>query len=397
MGQSLNVLYKLQAPDADADHKELVERGLIERTQRNGKEWWHVRFNQVDGPSPIFERYTKLNTQVGAIAKQVFRWVKEEGVRPRDICILSNDKRHGERIADETSELLKQIGAQAVFQVGRAFDSDERTVTVTTTKSFKGYDAEVVVIGGVERFIGAKKILANDLYVAMTRARSILAIFAYDSTAASSQAAEILSVIESCLDGVLDRPKVEKEISNLDDYEDVLARIGSEHRDWLTGLWKSRWIEQEPIVTVEGEILAEPIFWFKEDDLVIACFGEGSPGPHTLHKLEDAGIQVVRPGQKPGRAPQAPSGPASGVIVPTTLARTPVKRQAPSTTNTAKPGDPAPRYSPAYTPGYWCVTRYAASGKAMSDRRVFRTKEAAEQFAATMRNASIKPTIEQLT
>jgi superfamily I DNA and RNA helicase len=178
---ALNVLYKLEKPDADADHKELVERGLIEKTERNGKEWWHVRFNQVDGPSPIFKKYITLDEQVGAIAEQVFRWVTQEGVRPRDICILSNDKKHGDRIATQTSELLKKIGAKAIFQVGEKFDPDDRTVIVTTTQSFKGYDAEVVVIGGVERFIGGKKILANNLYVAMTRARSILAIFAaYD-------------------------------------------------------------------------------------------------------------------------------------------------------------------------------------------------------------------------
>src|SRR5208283_2121578 len=121
-----------------------------------------------------------------------------------------------------------------------------------------------------------------------------------------SQEAEILSVIENCLDAVLERPKVEKEISNLDDYEDVLERIGSEHRDWLARLWKSRWIEQEPIVTDDGEILAEPLFWFKEDDRLVACFEEGSPGASTLHKLEDAGILALHPGQQLGGAVQAP-------------------------------------------------------------------------------------------
>jgi superfamily I DNA and RNA helicase len=294
---ALNVLYKLQPPDADADHKELVDRGLIERTQRNGTEWWHVRFNQVDGPPPVYKRYASLDKQVSAIAEQVFRWVKEEGVRPRDICILSNDKSHGERIAEETSGLLNRIGARAVFQAGQAFDSEDGTVIVSTTQSFKGYEAEVVVIGGVERFIGSKKILANNLYVAMTRARSILAVFAYDKKGAKPEAARILSVVEKCLDGVLERPKVEG-ISNLDDFEDVLSGVGSNHRDWLARLWKSRWVEREPIVTREGEILAEPLFWFKEDDRTVACFRDGSPGTNTLHRLEDAGVLIIRPGQE---------------------------------------------------------------------------------------------------
>jgi len=294
---ALNVLYKLQPPEADADHKELVERGLVERTQRNGVEWWRVRFNQVDGPAPIYKRYASLDKQVSAIAEQVFRWVKEEGVRPRDICILSNDKSHGERIAEETTDLLKKIGAKAVFQAGQAFNSDDGTVIVSTTQSFKGYDAEVVVIGGVERFIGNKNILANNLYVAMTRARSILAVYAYDKKGAKPEAAKILSVVEKCLDGVLERPQVE-EISNLDDFEDVLERVGSTHRDWLARLWKARWVEHEPLVTGDGEILAEPLFWFKEDDRTVACFCDGSPGTNTRHKLEDAGVQIIRPGQE---------------------------------------------------------------------------------------------------
>lgn len=293
---ALNVLYRLQPPDTDEDHKELVRRGLIESSLRNGKEWWNVRFNQVDGPSPTFKKYTSLDNQVGAIAEQVFRWVKDEGVRPRDICILSNDKGHGERIADETTELLNKIGAKAVLQTGQAFDPDDGTVIVSTSQSFKGYDAEVVVIGGVERFIGQRKILANNLYVAMTRARSILAVYAYDKKNASPEAVKILSAIERCHDLVLDRPKIE-EISDLDAFEDVLEQIGSTHRDWLARLSRIHKIEQEPIVNAEGEILAEPTFWFKDRNRVVACFEEGSPGTGTLHKLEDANISVIRAGQ----------------------------------------------------------------------------------------------------
>jgi hypothetical protein len=211
---------------------------------------------------------------------------------------LAADTLHGRKLADEISERLKKIGARAVFQASQAFDPDDRAVIVTTSNSFKGYDAEVVVIGGVERFIlQGGEILANTLYVALTRARSVLAIYAFDKKGTSKDATKLLSVLEKCLDCVLDRPKVEKS-SSLDDLEDVLGRIGGEHRDWLTRLWKSRWVDQEPLVTAEGEILAEPIFWFKEDDRVIACFAEDSPGTHTVHILEDAGIQIIRPGDK---------------------------------------------------------------------------------------------------
>jgi hypothetical protein len=293
---ALNVLYTFQPPESDADHKELVERGLVERCQRNGMEWWHVRFNQVGGPLPVYKRYASLDQQVRAIAEQVFRWVKEDGVRPRDICILSNDKCHGQRIAGETTELLKRISAKAVFQSGQAFNLQDNSVIVSTPQSFKGYDAEIVVIGGVERFIAKNKILANNLYVAMTRARSILALYAYDKKGTSPEATRILSTINKCLDTLLHCPKVE-EISRLDEFEDVLERIGSSHRDWLSGLWKSRRIEIEPLVKKDGEILSEPLFWFKEDDRIVACFDEVSPGISAEQKLEDAGIQLIRPGE----------------------------------------------------------------------------------------------------
>ena len=54
---ALNVLYRLRPPERDPDHRELFERDLIERSDRNRRPWWRVRFNQVQGPAPNFRRY----------------------------------------------------------------------------------------------------------------------------------------------------------------------------------------------------------------------------------------------------------------------------------------------------------------------------------------------------
>jgi superfamily I DNA/RNA helicase len=52
---------------------------------------------------------------------------------------------------------------------------------LTTPNSYKGYESEVVLIPCADQFVGAGyRILAHSLYVAMTRARSILAIYAQD-------------------------------------------------------------------------------------------------------------------------------------------------------------------------------------------------------------------------
>jgi hypothetical protein len=66
----------------------------------------------------------------------------------------------------------------------------------------------------------------------------------------------------------------------------------------LTRLWRSYLIQQEPITSNDGEILAEPLFWFQVDDRRFACFGSEAPGSHTLHKLEENGIEIIQPGQE---------------------------------------------------------------------------------------------------
>ena len=48
----------------------------------------------------------------------------------------------------------------------------------------------------------------------------------------------------------------------------------------------------------DGEILAEPLFWFQVDDRVIACFVTGVIGIHTRHKLEDARNLVIKRAKK---------------------------------------------------------------------------------------------------
>jgi hypothetical protein len=47
------------------------------------------------------------------------------------------------------------------------------TIVLCTTSSFKGDDAEIVVIADIEQFVAQKEILPHHLLVAMTRARSL--------------------------------------------------------------------------------------------------------------------------------------------------------------------------------------------------------------------------------
>jgi hypothetical protein len=299
---ALNVLYRLQPPDTDPDHKELLDRGLVERAQRAGGPWWNVRFNQVEGPAPTFRKFASLDDQINALGQQVVRWVREEGVKPGDICILYNGRNIKWRLEQTVAPVLRGIGSDLFFVGGQGWNRSADAVLASTSHSYKGYESEVVVIAGVEQFMAKERgILANNLYVAMTRARSVLAIYAYAPKDPSGNKHKLLTTLQTCLDGLLERPTVDREISNLDEFEDLLGQLGAEadaaKREWLAKLWKSYLIQQEPITAADGEILAEPLFWFQVDGRVFACFGSENPGPHALHKLEDNGIEIVRPGQ----------------------------------------------------------------------------------------------------
>ncbi|MEZ6066710.1 MAG: hypothetical protein R3B90_13625 [Planctomycetaceae bacterium] len=61
-----------------------------------------------------------------------------------------------------------------------------------------------------------------------------------------------------------------------DDLNDILDRIGHEHRTWLVDLRKRFDIRQEPMTDGVGAVLAEPLFWFRTGDSVHACFGDGT-------------------------------------------------------------------------------------------------------------------------
>ena len=292
---ALNVLYQLQPPTTDPDHKELIERGLIEQTERQGAAWWEVRFNQIDGPLPIFKIYDQIEKEFYAIANQLLRWIRDEGVKPSDICILYNGQNIPKLIERLVTPQLQAIGAGIRSIRDAAAGSDERKVLLSTSHSFKGYDAEVVVIAGADQFVAAgTRILANNLYVAMTRARSVLAIYGKRSNSEAPR--RLTTIMEQCYDAILRRPTVDIQVSKQDDFENLLAAIGDEHRAWLGGIWKKYDIQQEPILSDEGEILAEPVLWFRNKTTIIACFGKDAPSAKARFALEDMDATILVPG-----------------------------------------------------------------------------------------------------
>src|SRR4051794_27070910 len=99
---------------------------------------------------------------------------------PGDICVLYNGKNIRWRLEQHVAPLLREIGSRLSFVGDQGWERSDGAVTASTAHSYKGYDSEVVVIAGAEQFIAKEKgVLANTLYVAMTRARSVLAVYTY--------------------------------------------------------------------------------------------------------------------------------------------------------------------------------------------------------------------------
>ena len=293
---ALNVLYRLQPPDANPDHKELVARGLIERSTRRGSLWWNVRFNQVEGPVPEFHRYQSIQQEFEAIGDYCRELIESQGVQPSDICLIYNGPNIPNLLKNTMMPRLQGLGVELSVQKNKPFERGGNMLLATTSHSFKGYDSEVVIIAGVDQFKAQTTgILANNLYVAMTRARSVLTLFSQSMN--DARAKTLYSVIEDCLGYLEEAPSVAFEISPQDDIVEILDLIGSEHRKWLIDLWSKVKVSQEPLMTKAGEVIAEPMFSFRLGKKSYACFGNELPRKRIMQRLEDFEVRAIIAGE----------------------------------------------------------------------------------------------------
>ena len=268
----------------------------MEKAERNGNPWWNVRFSQIDGPKPTFRRFASLEQEIDAVGKEVVRLTQDEAVNPEDICVLFNGKNIEWRLNKQITPMLRAIGLDLSIAKGRLARSTNGVVRASTSQSFKGYDAEIILIPAIDQFCAdSKGILANNLYVAMTRARSMLLMYAHERNQRDCK--QICTVIDGCLDDLCERPVVDHHISRHDDFVDLLERIGEEYRDWLFGLVDRYPLGHEPLLSKAGEVIAEPLLWVKVGETRYACFGTETPKLRTLERLEEHGIKLLTLGQ----------------------------------------------------------------------------------------------------
>lgn len=204
---AVNVLSRLSERSKRQDQQELLQLGLLEKTDRSGEAWLRVRYNQIAGPQPIYHSFDNRSQEMASIAVHLKHLIVKDGISPTDICIIYNGRVQG-FLESKLSPALAKIGVELSFQKNRSFERQPNTLVATTPHSFKGYESEVVVIPCVDNYVApGGKILENSLYVAMTRARSLLAIYGMNRGSEASQ--KVGETIRTCISIQNRRPLIE--------------------------------------------------------------------------------------------------------------------------------------------------------------------------------------------
>jgi len=206
---AVNVLHRLSETSGRDDQQELIELGLLKPCHRNGEDWLEATFSQIDGPRPIFRCFEQRYDEMAAITGHVKHMLQVDGISPTDLCILYNGR--ARRILEsQLAPRLAEFGVELSFQTNRSFERKANTLLATTPHSYKGYESEVVMIPCVDCYVGtAGKLVANGLYVAMTRARSLLAMYGTNGGSAASH--RIISTIAACVQTQGATPTVDRQ------------------------------------------------------------------------------------------------------------------------------------------------------------------------------------------
>ncbi len=295
---AFNLLHRLCPEEAQtADHKELLELGLVDRQERRGATWYKVRFTQIEGPAPTFEKFTSVMDEYEAIGDQLVHWIQHDRVDPTDIAIIHMGKKTRSRLDRQIRARLASIGVNLHILDREAPVPDDHTVFAVTPHSIKGYDSEIVVIPGVENYNLDGQVFSRALYVAMTRARSVLAIYGTQSQQDGKR--DILQALEDCLDPLTEKPEAEAVSLDSDSVDEILVAIGAESRDWLDDIQKRERLIREPILAPNGAIVCEPLFWYENQQGRFVCFSRANPPSQRIRDaLEDAGVSILEPIKK---------------------------------------------------------------------------------------------------
>ena len=181
---ALNVRCRLLGDTVPPDVKELEELGLVGHQVRDHEAWRTADFCDQEGGKSSLHTFPTVAAEMAAILRHLRRLVIQEHVRPRDITLIYNGVGVADRLTAELAGPLREIGVDLSVQTGRGFGRRANTLLATTPNSYKGYESEVVLIPCADRYVApGRGVLTPSLYVALTRARSLLLVYGLENPA----------------------------------------------------------------------------------------------------------------------------------------------------------------------------------------------------------------------
>lgn len=199
MELALDVVDALEPLQAKPDFAELIAPRtgppVLVWTERG----WRADFCVAQGQVPEVALHDSRADELAALVARVRRWL-EGGVVPADIRVLAPTHRRCEAAA----RALLDAGLRAEFQRSKSLDHRAPLVVVTTPQSFKGYQAELVAVVGLDGFVNrAGELLTPALYVALTRART----WSWVSATRVNETAPSRAIVDALEQAVARRPE----------------------------------------------------------------------------------------------------------------------------------------------------------------------------------------------
>jgi hypothetical protein len=138
------------------------------------------RMGQVDGAPVDYLEYTDAGSQRSALEKVLSRLSSESGIAPEDVVILSRHRLEQSAAGQLVDSALFRIRS---VELAAPKDGGTPTFRFATAQAFKGMESKVIVLCDVDRIAGDDD--QSLLYVAMSRARSLLTVLLHVHTKAA--------------------------------------------------------------------------------------------------------------------------------------------------------------------------------------------------------------------
>jgi superfamily I DNA and RNA helicase len=157
---------------AFADTETLKRLGLVTEDESRVR----VHFARRIGPAPVVRAFQDRQAEYAWVATEAARLMTDEQVRPDDILVVAETAEGLSALAGRIRELCPSLAGFSHPHLGG--EKDEHIlkpgrVTITTTRSAKGYDSYVVFVAMADRFPLTPPGRAS-FYVGCSRARLML-------------------------------------------------------------------------------------------------------------------------------------------------------------------------------------------------------------------------------